>query len=248
MYDTVALTLIMLVFLLAGGVKGVTGLGITIVSIALLTAIIGLQPAMALLLVPSLVTNVWQATVGGNGRAIIARTWPFLFAATVTVWVGALVMTQVKVSLLSALLGVLLILYSLTNVYRPQVSIPQRWETWAGPLIGTINGILTGMTGTFVIPGVLYLQAIGLPRDMLIQAMGILFMVLTLALAVSLGGQHLLTIELGVISAAAVLPAMLGMLMGQRLREKISEQTFRSVFFVSLILIGAYIIIRALNS
>ncbi len=34
---------------------------------------------------------------------------------------------------------------------------------------------LAGMTGSFVVPGVPYLQALALPRDALIQAMGILF-------------------------------------------------------------------------
>ncbi len=246
MFDADALVVITLTFLLAGGVKGVIGLGLPTVSLAVLTATIGLQPAMALLLVPSFVTNVWQAVVGGNGRVITARIWPFLLTATVTVWVGAMTLTRVDVWLLSALLGGLLVLYSLLNLGRPQVSVPRRWEGWAGPIVGTTNGILTGMTGSFVVPGVLYLQAIGLPRDMLIQAMGMLFAASTVALALSLGGQRLLTFELGAISAAAVVPALIGLVVGQRLRKRISEATFRRVFFVALLLLGLYIIMGAL--
>jgi len=63
-----------------------------------------------------------------------------------------------------------------------------------------VNGILTGMTGSFVIPGVMFLQAIGLPRDTLIQAMGMLFTASTLALAIALQGNRLLTVELGSLS------------------------------------------------
>ena len=202
MLDAVTLGLVTITFLAAGGVKGVIGLGLPTVSLALLTVTLGLQPAMALLLVPSFVTNLWQATMGGNGRVIVARIWPFLVAAMVTVWIGASALTRVNVAVLSGLLGVILIVYSLISLTGLQISISKSSEAWAGPIVGAINGVLTGMTGSFVVPGVLYLQAIGLPRDMLIQAMGILFTASTVALALALGGRNLLTFDLGAISIA----------------------------------------------
>ena len=247
MTDAGALTLVGLTFLLAGGVKGVIGLGLPTVSLAILTATLGLHPAMALLVVPSLVTNVWQALVGGNGREIINRTWPLLFFATVTVWIGARALTRIDVSLLSALLGVLIAIYSIVSLIHPTVTIPRHWEHLAGPVVGAVNGVLTGMTGSFVFPGVLYLQAIGLPRDVLIQAMGMLFTASTVALGVSLGGQNLLTMELGAVSAAAVVPAVVGMLLGQRLRKRMSEALFRRVFFLALLGLGLYIVARSLT-
>lgn len=240
------LALVAATFLLAGGVKGVIGLGLPTVSLALLTATVGLQPAMALLLVPSFVTNLWQAVVGGNFMTILKRSWVFLLTATVTVWVGGLVLVAVDVSWLSALLGLLLVVYSALSLTRPSVSLPKSWESWAGPLTGTINGVLTGMTGSFVVPGVLYLQAIGLPRDQLIQAMGMLFTVSTVALAVSLGGRNLLSAELGTISIVSVVPAIIGMVLGQKLRQRLSEDKFRKIFFTSILILGLYIIARSL--
>jgi hypothetical protein len=106
MTDTGALILVGLTFPLAGGVKGVIGLGLPTFSLAILTATLGLHSAMALLVAPSLVINVWQALVGGNGLVTIKRIWPLLVFATVTVWIGAMALTLVDVSLLSALLGV----------------------------------------------------------------------------------------------------------------------------------------------
>ena len=240
------LVLVAATFLLAGGVKGVIGLGLPTVSLAVLTATIGLQPAMALLLVPSFVTNLWQAVVGGNFMAILKRTWLFLLMATVTVWLGGLVLVAADVSWLSALLGALLVTYSLLSLTRPTVALPPAWESWAGPLTGIINGVLTGMTGSFVMPGVLYLQAIGLPRDMLIQAMGMLFTASTVALGVSLGGHDLLSAELGTISVVSVIPAIIGMVLGQKLRQRLSEAKFRRVFFISILILGLYIIVRSL--
>jgi len=246
MTEANTLILVALTFLLAGGVKGIIGLGLPTVSLAILTATLGLHPAMALLVVPSFVTNFWQALVGGHGREILGRIWPLLVFATVTVWIGATALTRVDVSLLSALLGILIAMYSIVSLTHPRVAIPRRWEKLAGPLVGTINSVLTGMTGSFVFPSILYLQAINLPRDVFIQAMGILFTASTVALGISLGRHSLLTTELGAVSAASVVPAVIGMLLGQRLRRRMSEAIFRRVFFLALLALGLYIVARSI--
>lgn len=244
MPDAATLLAVTLTFLLAGAVKGVVGLGLPSIALALLTATQGLHSAMALLIMPSLVTNVWQALSGGYGRRTLARVWPFLLAATLTVWVGALALRRIDVAWLSGLLGVLLAAYALFALMRAAVRIPPATERWAGPLLGGINGVLTGMTGAFAFPGVLYLQGLGLPRDQLVQAMGMLFTASTLALALALGGQQLLGWDTGLLSTGAVLPALLGMALGRRLRHRLPEPVFRRVFFVALLGLGLYILVQ----
>ncbi len=96
MSDPWTLTAIAATFLLAGTVKGIIGLGLPTVSLGLLAAVLDLTTAMALMVVPSLVTNVWQASAGGGGRAIVRRIWPFLLMATVTVWLGAAALRRAK--------------------------------------------------------------------------------------------------------------------------------------------------------
>jgi len=245
MPDTATLFTVTLTFLLAGTVKGVVGLGLPSIALALLTATQGLHSAMALLIMPSLVTNIWQALSGGYGRRTLTRTWPFLLAAILTVWIGALALTRVDVAWLSGLLGVLLAAYALFALTRAAVRIPPAAEPWAGPLLGGVNGVLTGMTGAFAFPGVLYLQGLGLPRDQLVQAMGMLFTASTLALALALGGHRLLGWDTGLLSAGAVLPALLGMALGRRLRCRLPEPVFRRVFFLALLALGVYILIQA---
>ncbi|MEM7226163.1 MAG: sulfite exporter TauE/SafE family protein [Pseudomonadota bacterium] len=245
MLEPLTIAIIAGTFLLAGAVKGVIGLGLPTVSLALLTVALDLPSAMALLLVPSFVTNLWQALVGGNALAIVRRLWPFLLTATATVWLGALALTRVDLALLSALLGLLLVVYGALNLAGVRPAIAPRQEPWLGPLAGTANGVLTGMTGSFVVPGVLFLQAIGLPRDQLIQAMGLLFTLSTVALAAALGQNDLLGARLGLASAAAVVPALLGMVAGQTLRHRLSEAQFRRVFFLALLALGLYIIANA---
>jgi hypothetical protein len=239
--------LIIVTFLIAGTVKGVIGLGLPTVSLALLTVAIDLPTAMALLLLPSFVTNLWQALAGGHARLILRRLWPFLLLATVTVWIGASALTRVDLALLSALLGALLMTYAGANLVGLRITISPQREQWAGPLLGLANGVLTGMTGSFVVPGVMFLQAIGLARDVLIQAMGMLFALSTLALAIALQRNALLTLEHGLLSASALLPAILGMVFGQRIRQRISEQLFSKAFFAALLMLGVYISFSSLG-
>ena len=239
--------LVVLTFLLAGTVKGVIGLGLPLVSLAFLTVALDLPTAMALTLVPSFFTNIWQSVAGGNARIILSRLWPFLLMATVTVWIGVHALARLNPTLPTGLLGALLVTYSVFNLGGVRLAIPARHEAWAGPLIGTTNGVLTGMTGTSVVPGVMFLQAIGLPRDVLIQAMGMLFTVSTVALTVALQQSNFLNLDQAILSAGAVVPAVIGMVGGQALRKRLSEQRFRTVFFVALLLLGAYIIANALR-
>lgn len=247
MFDPWTVLLVAGTFLLAGTVKGVTGLGLPLVSLAFLTVALDLPTAMALTLVPSFVTNLWQSVAGGNAKIILSRLWPFLLMATVTVWIGVHALARLNLTLTTGLLGALLVTYSLVNLGGVRLAIAARHEAWAGPLIGTANGVLTGMTGTSVVPGVMFLQAIGLPRDVLIQAMGLLFTASTVALAVALRQSNLLNQDQAILSASAVLPAVIGMVGGQTLRKRLSEQRFRTVFFVVLLLLGAYIIVNALR-
>jgi uncharacterized membrane protein YfcA len=240
--DPETLTIICLTFVLAGLVKGIIGMGLPTVSLVVLTVAIDLPSAMALLLIPSLVTNIWQAMAGGNLTFIVARLWPFLVAATLSVWIGAIIFSRVDTSLMSALLGLLVVTYAISGLAGYKLRIEPHHDNNTGPLtgviFGTVNGVLTGMTGSFVMPGVMYLQAIGLSRDVLIQAMGLLFTVSTVALALALQRNQILNSQLGWLSLLAVIPAIVGMMAGQRLRRHLSESQFRSVFFVSLLALG----------
>jgi uncharacterized membrane protein YfcA len=245
MFEPLTVLLVVGTFLLAGTVKGVIGLGLPLVSLAFLTVAFDLRTAMVLTLVPSFITNLWQAVAGGSAKIILSRLWPFLLMATVTVWIGVHALANLNPTLPTGILGALLVTYAVLNLGGVRFAVPHKHEAWAGPLIGITNGVLTGMTGTSVVPGVMFLQAIGLPRDVLIQSMGMLFTASTIALAIALQRSNFLNLDQAILSASAIVPAVIGMLGGQALRKRLSEQRFRTVFFFTLFLLGAYIIAKA---
>lgn len=231
-------------FLLAGLVKGVIGLGLPTVGLAILAVATDLPNAMALLVVPSLVTNILQMVMGGNFRHLVCRLWSFMLMAGVTVWIGVSVLVGVDLALLTMLLGALLMVYASICLTGFNFMVSTRHELWVGAMAGSLSGVLTGMTGTSV-PGVLFLQSLGLTRNQLIQAMGMLFTVSTLALGVALEREGLFTLEQGALSASAVVPAFIGMLVGWRLRRALSQRVFRRVFFSAILILGAYLVVGA---
>ena len=248
MYDLLTITAIAGAFFLAGTVKGVIGLGLPTVSLAILTVLIDIPNAMALMLVPSFLTNLYQASIGGYGLLILRRLWPFMLMATITVWLGAIALTRVDFFLPSALLGLLITIYGVISLAGVRLVVSQTRGVWLGPIAGAVNGFLTGMTGSFVFPGVMFLEAAGLTRDQFIQAMGILFTLSTLALGVCLSANNLLNFSQGQISTAALLPALAGMVVGRYVRRLLSPEIFRLVFFTALLMLGLYILANGLGN
>lgn len=123
-----SMIIVALTFLLAGFVKGVTGLGLPSVSLALLTTALGLKAAMAILIVPSFVTNVWQAVVGGHLIAILRRTWSLLLAVCVATWFGVGILAKANTDLLAGLLGLVLALYAALGLVKIDPSSPGVWN------------------------------------------------------------------------------------------------------------------------
>ncbi|WP_457150573.1 sulfite exporter TauE/SafE family protein [Mesorhizobium sp. P5_C1] len=229
------------VFLAAGVVKGVVGMGLPTVAMGLLAVTMPPAQAAALLLIPSLVTNLWQLLTGPSFGGLCKRLWTMMAGVVLGTVGGAGLLTGSHIA--SAGLGAALVLYALVGLARASFTTPARHEAWASPLVGVATGLVTGCTGVFVIPAVPYLQSLRLDREDLIQALGLSFTVSTAALAIGLfrtGAFASPTMQLAG-SAAALAPALAGMVVGQALRQRMSVETFRTVFFVGLLALGVYL-------
>lgn len=239
---------LIIAFLLGGFVKGIIGTGLPTIALALLTATIGLREGMAIILLPSILTNIRQGLFGCHLKAILKRSWSFYLATFLAIWLGAYLLKRVDVSWLSGLLGVILLSYSAVGLLgRRLIAKPGKSaELWLNPVVGAINGVLTGLTGSSVIPGVLFLQSLELGRDKLIQTMGLLFLISTTTLAIAMQKNALLSQELLMLSALAFIPSYIGMSIGEGIRKNISEQLFRRLFFIFMLMLGLYIVIRSL--
>ena len=240
-----ALTLLVFgTFLLAGTVKGVIGLGLPTVAMGLLGLAMLPAQAAALLIIPSTVTNLWQLAFGGHLSALLRRLWPMLLLIFLGTGLGTLWLGMEGAGWVAHALGGALLVYALSGLLLPNFRVKPATERWLGPLCGLITGIVTAVTGVFVIPAVPYLQALGLNRDQLVQALGLSFTVSTLALAAGLIGRG--TLSSGEMNASllALIPALLGMWLGQVARQRISAVLFKRVFFIGMGALGGHLLIN----
>lgn len=242
-FETVAL--ITITFLIGGFIKGAIGLGLPPVALAFMAAPMGVKAAMGIMLGPTIITNIWQALAGPNLKILVRRLWSFLLAAFIGIWFGVDILAATSGNFLLGALGLFLAAYSLVSLLSPQIPPPGHREKYLSPIAGGIGGIVFGLTGTFIVPGILYLQALGLKREMMVQALGLTFITISCSLAISFTRHQLVPWDMALIAGYAVLPTVVGLMLGTRLRHKISEVQFRRIFFIALLVAGVYMLVRA---
>lgn len=233
------------IFFAAGAVKGILGMGLPTVAVGLLGLVMPVAQAAALLTVPSLATNVWQAGRGPHLARLARRLWPMQAGVAAGVLAGAGLMNPGNAARASMLLGACLAAYGAAGALGLRLPPPRpSFERAAGALAGAATGLVTAATGVFVLPAVPYLQSLGLDKDEMSQALGLSFTVSTLALGAVLAQAGELHPGALAQSAVVLAPALLGMAVGQMLRDEMSQAAFRRALNVALVLLGTWLLAR----
>lgn len=244
--DPLLIALVIAAYLLAGFVKGVIGMGLPTIAMGLLAAVMSPAQAAAILIAPSLATNIWQMVAGPYLLGLIRRLGPMLLGLFGGAWLGNGILTGGNARPAAIGLGVVLIAYALMGLLKVTFSVARKNEVWLGPIVGLFTGIVMAATGVFVIPALPYLQAIGFDKDELVQALGLHFTTSTVALALILWDGGAFDVSLGTLSLFAIAPAVAGMYVGQRMRARISAESFRMFLYVGLLALGALLVGRNL--
>src|SRR5262245_60538749 len=232
-------------FMLAGFVKGVLGQGLPTVAVGLLSLMMSPGEAAALIVLPALITNVWQAWFGPSLRPLLRRLWPALLASFIGTFVatalGLGLLTPEAAALARKALGWALIAYGLLGVSRVEIQVPPRAELWLGPLFGAANGAVATMTGVFMFPVIPYIQALGFNRDDLVQAQGLSFTVSSFALTLVVLANGTLNATNSAASLVAMLVTFVGMFTGQYARGFAHPGLFRFLFFCAMLVLGVHL-------
>jgi uncharacterized membrane protein YfcA len=228
-------------FLLAGFVKGVIGLGLPTVSMGLLAVTMQPSRALAIVIVPAIITNIWQTFVGPYLRDIIRRLWPLMVGTVIGIWLNAGMLTGPYARYGTIVLGVLLVIYAIIGLSQFSFSVPRSDEKWVGGIVGVMTGMVSAATGVQVIPSMPFMQAIGMEKDELVQALGVFFTVATLALAFNLTSSGLLTAATALPGVVAMACAFAGMFIGQAVRSRMQPEAFRRWFLIAMIFLGLYL-------
>lgn len=246
-FDPADAALVFAIFTTGGVVKGVAGFGLPTVSLGLLALTRPMHEAMALVLLPTLATNFWQALASGALGPVVKRLAGFMVAAGLGTLAAAGQLSKTDAALLAGLLGLLMTVSAATALLGPKWPQPSpAAERWLSPLFGAVSGAVAGLTGSFMMPAAPWLAALGLPRNAFVQAFALGAVVATLTLALAMAEQGLIPPGLGIASVLVLAPAFLGMAIGNRLRGALSEQGFRTVIQACLLVLGVYLAVKNL--
>lgn len=245
--DKLQLLMVTLVFFLAGAVKGVTGMGLPTVAMSLLGLWMAPVQAAALLVVPSLATNVAQCR-GPHLLPLAARLWPGWVAIAVVTVIAPGFGGLASVESARAWLGVVLIAYGVWGLWRPVLPDLAARGRWLSAIAGAMTGGVTALTAVFVLPWVPYLQSIRLGKEEMVQALGLSFTVATLALAVRVQTATPLwwwSASTALAVCVALAGAFSGLKLGAALRSRLAGPAFQKALFVVFIALGSANLTRA---
>ncbi len=244
-FDALTLTAFAAIFLLGGLAKGVLGVGLPMITVPLLSTFILVPDAVALMYVPVLVTNIWQAFQGGYFRTALRRFWPMLIFIIAGTWLGARMLVTIDPVVLVAILGVIVIVFSLISLTQPQFRVPERHELSISLAIGLVAGFIGGLS-LFIGPAIImFLVALHLKKEEFIGSVGLIYTVTLIPIGALYVGYGVLREEHTVLALLATVPVFLGMLLGQWVRGRIDQELFRKVLLLVLVVIGLNLIRKA---
>jgi hypothetical protein len=240
------LSLIFLVFFLGGVLKGMLGIGLALLVISILGAFLSPALVVALLVMPIVTSNFWQAFRHGLPAGSIRRLLPMSLVFVLFTSLGAMLLTSIEANPLFVSLGVIVVSFSLLNLLGLKLIVPPHHEVWAGPFIGVVAGLMNGISTINGPPLVMYLVGIQLTKDDLVKAFGLVTLFGSVPLALSYIRVGLFGLHEFFISSMTIAPVFLGLWAGQIIRNHIDKELFRKVLLIALVLLGANLIRRGL--
>ncbi len=227
-------------------IKGVIGLGLPAVAIGLMTFILDPRQAIAMIVIPMVVTNAWQIWRSGKTLQTIAKYRVFI--AALVLGVGVLVFSSAGASnrFLTAAMGVVIIVFVITSATPFALKISDLRDTKAQTLFGGLCGIFGGLTSIWTPPLAIYLHGRDVDKEEFVRASGIIIFMGSLPLAFGYLQLGFLTGPILATSTAMLVPAFIGFSVGEVIRRRISETVFKRVLLVAFFAIGLNLLRQAI--
>jgi uncharacterized membrane protein YfcA len=244
--DTETYLIIAAVFLAAGVVKGISGLGLPTISMALLSLLMVPAKAAMLMVLPSFATNIAQC-FGPHWRRLARSFWPLWTCLALLTLYSPFASIETAAGGATAILAVVLIAYGIWGWFKPSLPEMRKSPRLSGVIVGALSGLLAAATGVFVMPLVPYMQSQQLAKEEFIQGLGISFMIATVALSLRLGTANLDELLANLPGCAtALIAAFLGLWMGARLRGRLNPSQFQRALYGVFVVLGSIMLGRSL--
>lgn len=238
------------VFVLAGAVKGLIGIGLPTLAIGLMAQFIGAREAISLVIVPMLFANGWQVMRSDSPRASVLRVTSeyrvLLLSLFMTIGAVALLAPSVSVATVTLTLGIVMTLFAILSLWRDPARLSDRFDRLGQGAAGVVGGIIGGISGIWAPPIIIYLSARRIDKQAFVETVGVLLFGSTAVLMVGYLASGVLAPLKALQSLAFIPPALAGFAIGERFRTRVSGAGFRTLVMSFFLLMGLNLIRRAL--
>jgi uncharacterized membrane protein YfcA len=231
-------------FVIGGVVKGLLGVGLPLVIVPLLALVIPSPKAIALMGIPIVLSNVWQAADSGHVGYAIRRFAVLLFTLAVATAITARLALGLPVVTLNRMVAAALLVAVALMVWHPQLDIDARSERRWSAAVGTLSGMMGGVSSLMGPLLISYLVALRLPRETFIGSISVIYLVGVLPLIAAMVSLDVMGVPEAVLSGLALAPMFAGMVLGKRLRQHVSEAAFRRLLLGFLTVVALLLILR----
>jgi uncharacterized protein len=244
--DAISLGIATLGLLVAGIIKGATGLGYASCALPFLAMAMGLKQAIALVMLPALASNFLIICITPHRIETLRRFWPLYFAAVPGIFAGIYLLVWFGQKIPTMSLGILIIAYAAYSIVRPSLSVPKNLEAPLQVPVGLVNGFLTGLTGSQVLPFLPYILGLNLDPDRTTQAINLAITIWSGVMLIALYQSGVASTGSLFASVVALGPALLGIYLGSIFRSRIPAQHYRLIVQVVLGFLGISIVAKQL--
>lgn len=229
--------------LAAGGVvKGLISIGLPLVGLPLLMLAVDVPTAVNLLMVPIMLSNLVQAVDGPDTWAIFRRFLPIQLPLAIGTYLGTALLATLDQKVLLLAVGGFTVAFGVLGLLQPRLKLSPEVERWLGPPVGLVSGVIGGMSTLFGPVLTLFMVGLGLPPNVFVKAISILYTTAGAFLMISGTAHGTASASDMLLSAAGIIPVYGGMLIGQKMRDRLNAERFRFLVLLVVVITGANMI------
>lgn len=233
--------------LIAGFIKGATGLGFPLIATPTVALLLDIRTAVTILILPNLFMDSAQVIRDGFPYEIFRRFKTLIAPTIVGVFIGTLVLVKTPLWVLNLCLGAMVVIFVVSNLLKFDFAVTPRQEKIFSPFVGFLSGFLNGVTNAAGPALAIYLYSLKLEKRKFVKTLATVFVTTKLSQLVAVSTWNLFNWHTLQLSALVILFTLTGFFAGIKAQDRVNQKTFNHGLLVLLSLIGVILILRAVT-
>jgi uncharacterized protein len=231
--------------LLAAFVKGATGLGFPLIATPMVALLLDIRTAVTILILPNLFMDSAQVMRDGLPYEVFRRFKALIVPTVIGVFLGTMVLVKLPLWILNACLGVMVLVFVISNLFKIDFSVSARNEKILSPIFGFVSGFLNGMTNAAGPTLAIYFYSLKLEKRSFVKSIATIFVTTKLSQLIAISTWNLFNWYTIKLSLLVLLLTLAGFYAGIRTQDRVNQKSFNRGLLALLSVVGVTLLVRA---